>query len=1145
MWFYTCYFLHIYLLIFDGIPFATTTLALGSYPAPKTSGSVNTQDIWKELQEVTEGSIPLETKDKAPKYLFQPTSFLNPGYGVLFEHIGQLHQSVYKHYLIVALKIPTLHHMPHEPEQWHRECKAAVEKLLTPHDQQLLQDVFHEDYRGTERFKQLYTNIAKILHSDIPALLPNQEVPYADWQFFNTTPAPLSKNIYHPEYPDKVNNRPRRDTSNSNPLQGPLPLLEVQRALDYVSKYGDPLPLEADTIYAEQHNNVTLKRHKRFLVGLIRGITSIFKGGNIFGKIVSGIKKVGGFIFKGIKGLLHRRKNTALLNAAKSIATRSRKFLVSKLYKFKHFKGLHIGRSSLSTTLKSTFKRLWRRSRLWFPTNFIKKMYSKMNSYRDLMMIDKESLNAMINYTHGLVSFVNYRRESLMYLEKTDNELHRILYGLEKLTNGQLSTAILPARLLHKFLHKILREVRIQHPQFVPLYTELHHYYESGMNSYSNNRKHIFIQIPIFFVAANQRSMDLFRIHTVPVPLDIDTYKGTESKYTTLNLQYQYLATNGQEYMDVTDSALESCSTYHMDHLCENLHVTTDVKELNCAIAIYMDSVETSSHSVKHIQNIIKTKCRFIYHEVLHPTPTTLQTQDEILFANFPSENWQLICDEITDRPSFMKGALYTVINLQDLCTCGILTQEGRFLYESMRSCDSPDTKVDLHFTYNRALVNYDAHITAQDSKRYAIKPYPFQAPDLQYYEHMPYMTSNGSLHIRTRRHVPATNTHQQAIAVQQFPLSEAVHKMETQEPIYVGPILPAPFDAEILEDDTEVPMNIDNPSQENIVVHTIDKPMSNFLFNIITLINTLLHFSMIIFLRISLKPGGMFYNVMLQMIHMSMTKPVTAVRLMDPLIPTPTGKRLLILDSPIIEDTLTTTHLPTDSLEDISPMLSFSKTVTIFIGILFGCLILWAIFKIFILPLFFKSTMCRQLCISCLHNSQTRRAPVTDIFLDIIHIYSGKQIRIYLTTISAPASALGFTGTVKLKNFKMITRKFQIFVDIDWHNCLLLYNNFIIPLPERGTAVPFQPNLLTDFNLQGPYNIVLLARHLDTMIQIPHLDNQEYMQSEERSHFPVESPYRKIHDEVRKLMPLASSVATTPHSPRNLTDDELQQQHV
>ena len=82
---------------------------------------------------------------------------------------------------------------------------------------------------------------------------------------------------------------------------------------------------------------------------------------------------------------------------------------------------------------------------------------------------------------------------------------------------------------------------------------------------------------------------------------------------------------------------------------------------------------------------------------------------------------------------------------------------------------------------------------------------------------------------------------------------------METQEPIYVGPILPASFDAEQFQDDIEVPVNTNNPPQENIVVNTMDQPMSNFLFNIITLINTLLHFSMIIFLRISLKPGGCF----------------------------------------------------------------------------------------------------------------------------------------------------------------------------------------------------------------------------------------------------------------------------------------------
>ena len=74
--------------------------------------------------------------------------------------------------------------------------------------------------------------------------------------------------------------------------------------------------------------NTTHHRSKRFLGGLIRGIRTIFKVGNIFGKIVSGIKKVGGFIFKGIKGLFHRHKNTALLQAVKTFTSSLRKFLV-------------------------------------------------------------------------------------------------------------------------------------------------------------------------------------------------------------------------------------------------------------------------------------------------------------------------------------------------------------------------------------------------------------------------------------------------------------------------------------------------------------------------------------------------------------------------------------------------------------------------------------------------------------------------------------------------------------------------------------------------------------------------------------------------------------------------------------------------
>ena len=141
---------------------------------------------------------------------------------------------------------------------------------------------------------------------------------------------------------------------------------------------------------------------------------------------------------------------------------------------------------------------------------------------------------------------------------------------------------------------------------------------------------------------------------------------------------------------------------------------------------------------------------------------------------------------------------------------------------------------------------------------------------------------------------------------------------------------------------------------------------------------------------------------------------------------------------------------------------------------------------------------------------------------MDIIHIHSGHQIRIYLTTISAPECALSFTSGVLLHNFKVVMQKLQLIVHIHWHNCLLLYNNFVIPLPDTGTVFPFQPYLLIEFSCKGPYNIVLLACHLDHLIQIPHLEQIDNLSSVGCCDFPLSSPYCKIHDEVKALMPLA-----------------------
>ena len=411
MWFYSTYFLHCYLLLFDGIPFATTTLAHPNpKDAPKSHISVDPKDLWNELREVTEGSIDTATRDKAPKHLFQPTSFLNPGYGVLFEHVGQLHQSVYKHFLVIALKILTLHHMPHNPQEWYTGCQQGFKDMKYPQFTKLtLGAIFFEDFCAIDRFKRLYTEITQILHSDIPALLPNQVVPYADISFFNETPAEMPTNTYY------LNGTPKRTKRSTVPeTDQVLPLLEVQRALDYLSKYNKPIALDEDTIYAPETLvtnshikwNTTHHRSKRFLSALIRGIGRIFKGGNIFGKIVSGIKKVGGFIFKGIKGLFYRRKNTALLQAVKTFTSSSRRFLAGKLYKLRKFRGLHLGKSSLLHTICRT----WHKSRFWLRNRFSKTFHNLHDNFdylffkfRSVQMARSHMLYNLMNYTNNVI----------------------------------------------------------------------------------------------------------------------------------------------------------------------------------------------------------------------------------------------------------------------------------------------------------------------------------------------------------------------------------------------------------------------------------------------------------------------------------------------------------------------------------------------------------------------------------------------------------------------------------------------------------------------------------------------------------------------------------------------------------------------
>ena len=189
----------------------------------------------------------------------------------------------------------------------------------------------------------------------------------------------------------------------------------------------------------------------------------------------------------------------------------------------------------------------------------------------------------------------------------------------------------------------------------------------------------------------------------------------------------------------------------------------------------------------------------------------------------------------------------------------------------------------------------------------------------------------------------------------------------------------------------------------------------------------------------------------------------------------------------------------------------------------------LYWMFVLIIKPLMSKSNACRYI-FPCSRSHTDFLTPATDLFLDIVHVNSGGQIRVFLTTITAPACSLSFTGIVKISNFKLSKKNLLTTLYIDWHNCLLHYNDHVITLPQKGTAVSFQPNLLTSFDRPGAYNIQLLARQMDALLQIPHSSELDFVTASGIFSFPYTHPvnptcpYRQVHDEVLNLMPLSDT---------------------
>ena len=88
---------------------------------------------------------------------------------------------------------------------------------------------------------------------------------------------------------------------------------------------------------------------------------------------------------------------------------------------------------------------------------------------------------------------------------------------------------------------------------------------------------------------------------------------------------------------------------------------------------------------------------------------------------------------------------------------------------------------------------------------------------------------------------------------------------------------------------------------------------------------------------------------------------------------------------------------------------------------------------------------------------------------------------------------------------------------------------------------------MLTSFKRPGPYNIQLLARHVDALLQVQHSSELDFITTSDLLSFPYRHPvnpscpYQQVHDEVLSMMPFSD---TPSASDPTLIDSTRQHEH-
>ena len=306
----------------------------------------------------------------------------------------------------------------------------------------------------------------------------------------------------------------------------------------------------------------------------------------------------------------------------------------------------------------------------------------------------KNNLRGTEIFSHQVQMYMQAMRERYLRVpENLISELRLLLRSIAILSRGYLPPQLFSPTDIVRISQAALSMIKNKHPDYVLAIPQASSYYDMRLVTFGiDEDDRLVVCFPIFVKDFSRKSMTLYQIETVPVPI-LDTNEEANS-YSQAVINKPYIATNNDYYIQLEIEELFMCKQIKYIYFCEELFLVKHKTKHSCESALFYN-LESA---------FVKQNCQFKYFYNTTVIPSVLDGGSEIVLANMLNEK-RLICTYDQGLAKPLPASPYVLVDRRLLCHCHI--QSGlTYVLKTIGSCNSTDQPV-LYYTVNLAFLNY------------------------------------------------------------------------------------------------------------------------------------------------------------------------------------------------------------------------------------------------------------------------------------------------------------------------------------------------------------------------------------------------------------------------------------------------------